>query len=150
MAVSIRARLTGARFMRFAGVGLVATATDFAVFNLLLFATHDPPRLRVLLANTTAFAVATAVGYVLNARFTFRAARSRQSLVRYVAVALSGAAVYDLTLLALLTGADAHSTLAINLVKLGAVTVSAAWNFCGFALLVFARPAVTDRQGARA
>ncbi len=123
--------------MRFLGVGIAATATDFLIFNLAIAGTGDPPAGRVLLANSFAFACGTFVGYMLNARLTFRARSDRGSLARYVIVATTGAALYNGALFALIHAIDAEGLLALNLVKLAAVSLSATWNFCGFAFFAF-------------
>jgi putative flippase GtrA len=127
----------GMRLVRFVGVGLLATATDFLVFNLTILGTTDPPAIRILEANTLAFACATAVGYVMNARVTFRATRDRGSLARYVAVVLVGAAIYNGALALAVHTIDPGNRYLLNLVKLGAVLFSATWNFCGFSLFAF-------------
>jgi putative flippase GtrA len=139
------------RVARFIGVGLTATLTDFVIFNLLIVGVDDPSWPRVLLANTTAFACATVVGYLLNSRVTFRASIDQGSFVRYVAVAIVGAAIYDGSLLALMWAFDADSIIALNVVKVAAVALSATWNFCGFAFFAFrtqesAAPAAASRE----
>lgn len=125
------------RAVRFIGVGLTATATDFLIFNLLIAGDADAAWELVVLANTSAFACATLVSYLLNSRFTFRAPMDQGSFLRYIAVALVGAGIYDGSLLALIWAADADSLLALNLVKVVAVMLSAVWNFCGFTFFAF-------------
>jgi putative flippase GtrA len=141
------------RFVRFVGVGLLATATDFFVFNLAILGTTDPSATRILEANTLAFACATGVGYVMNARVTFRASRDRGSLTRYVLVVLVGAALYNGALALAVHTIDPGNRYLLNLVKLGAVSLSATWNFCGFSLFAFsparAQPLAAEPREAR-
>lgn len=129
--------LLNARLVRFAGVGFVATATDFLVFNIALAGNGEPSRTHVVLANTAAFAVATLVGYVLNSRLTWGVRHQRRFLVRYVLVAMTGALLYDAALVGLLEGTRAEGYMALNAIKVGAVAVSALWNFFGFNTFVF-------------
>ena len=140
------------RLLRFIAVGLAATATDFTVFNIAIAPVNAPTRPYILVANTLAFATATCVGYTLNSRYTFRAAPDRRSLVRYVLVAIVGAAVYDGSLLVLLHLLSEYDTVLLNVAKVAAVALAAAWNFVGFSLFVFAAPAAAvadDRVEAR-
>jgi putative flippase GtrA len=133
------------RLFRFALVGIAATGADFAIFNLVLVGRADATERLVLLANTLAFATATLLSYALNSRFTFQAGNERRALLRYVGVAVGGAVVYDLGLLAAIRVLDADTTVALNVAKVGAVALSATWNFIGFAFFAFASP-----RGARA
>ncbi|MEZ4552769.1 MAG: GtrA family protein [Dehalococcoidia bacterium] len=123
--------------MRFIGVGFIATATDFLVFNLALAGNGDPPRTHIVLANTLAFAVATLVGYTLNSRITWAVGHQRRLLVRYILVATAGALLYDAALVGLFEATQAEGYLALNAVKVAAVGVSATWNFFGFNYFVF-------------
>lgn len=136
-------RLFALRVARFAMVGVLATATDFLIFNVAILGETDPSATRLVLANTTAFACATVVGYLLNSRLTWGVGTGQRSLVRYVMVAVVGVAIYDGILLGLahLTGAEGF--LALNAIKLAAVGVSAAWNFVGFSLFAFSEPKST-------
>jgi len=129
--------ILNARLVRFAGVGILATATDFLVFNIALAGNADAPRAQIVLGNTAAFAVATLVGYVLNSRLTWGVRHRRRFLARYVAVATAGAVLYDAALVGLLEATQADGYLALNGLKAGAVAVSATWNFFGFNYFVF-------------
>jgi len=130
-------RVLNVRIVRFAGVGFIATATDFLVFNLALGGEADPSRTHVILANTLAFAMATVVGYVLNSRLTWGMRHRRQLLVRYALVAMAGALLYDAALVGLFEATQAEGYMALNAIKLAAVAVSATWNFVGFNFFVF-------------
>lgn len=129
--------LANTRAVRFIGVGFVATATDFIVFNLALLGDSDPSRTHIVSANTLAFAVATVVGYLLNARLTWAVPHRRRFFVRYAIVATIGALIYDAALIGLIQSTDADGYLALNALKVAAVALSATWNFVGFSLFVF-------------
>jgi putative flippase GtrA len=135
--------------LRFLGVGLVTTLTDFTVFNLAIIGTGDPSSWHILEANTLAFACATLVGYVMNARLTFRAGRDRRSLARYILVALVGAALYNGALLLSVHAFDPENRIVLNLMKLAAVSLSATWNFCGFAFFAFRPDLACSRAAER-
>ena len=130
-------RLLALRAVRFIAVGTLATATDFLIFNIAILGVTDPSRGRLLLGNTTAFACATVVGYLLNSRLTFGARPDRRSLIRYVIVAILGIALYDGALVGLVHITGAEGFVGLNAVKLVAVAASATWNFIGFTFFVF-------------
>jgi putative flippase GtrA len=138
--VTLPAVIRSGRLLRFITVGLVVTATDFAIFNGAMALLHQPARGYILAANTLAFAAATLVGYSLNSRYTFRAQRNRHSLGRYALIAIVGAGVYDGSLFMLLHLLADYDLLMVNLAKMAAVSFAAAWNFLGFSLFVFRAP----------
>jgi putative flippase GtrA len=123
--------------VRFVVVGTLVTALDFLVFNLLIGQTGTPSKTETLVANTAAFGTAALVGYVLHARYTFRAARGWRSLTTFLAVAGGGALVYDVTLLGLLHAFHPADTLELNVLKAVAAGFASLWNFQGFRILVF-------------
>lgn len=129
--------LLSTRGVRFIGVGCAATATDFFIFNLLIAGTTDPTWSRVVIVNTSAFVCATIVSYLLNSRLTFGAPIDQAAFVRYIAVAIVGAVIYDGVLVGLMHATAADSVVALNLVKVLASALSATWNFAGFSLFVF-------------
>ena len=129
-------RLRSRSLGRFAAVGIVAACIDFTSFNVVLLAL-GPSKANVILANTIAFTLATSVSFIINARYTFGAARTRRSFTRYVVIAIVAVLIYNATLLLLLTRVDHSDILLTNLAKVIAVGPSATWNFLGFALFAF-------------
>ncbi len=77
--------LVGAQFARFVTVGASNTALSFAAYTVLLLA-----GLPYLLAGALGFAAGAVNGYVLNRRWTFRAADSTRARARYLAVQICG------------------------------------------------------------
>ncbi len=78
------------RFVRFAVVGVIATATHTAVFAALIELAHIEP----VTANAMAFVVAVLVGFALNRSWTFAAHGGAEArLWRYVVGALAGLGV---------------------------------------------------------
>lgn len=123
--------------VRFVAVGSLVTALDFLVFNVLIGQIGTPSKTETVVANTVAFACATLAGYLLHATYTFRAARGWRSLTTFLAVAVGGAVVYDVTLLGLLHVYHAPHTLELNVLKALAAGFASLWNFQGFRILVF-------------
>jgi putative flippase GtrA len=126
---------------RFVAIGVLVTIIDFTVFNIVVAAYGGPPtRQYAIGANTLAFAVAASVGYMLHARYTFGVERDWGSFARYAAVALVGAAIYDLGLLFILwLPFESDHVLALNAAKAGAAMIAAVWNFQGFRIFTFGR-----------
>ncbi len=77
-----------AQFVRFAGVGVLATATHASVFAVAIEWLHIEP----VAATALAFTIALLVGYSLNRRWTFAAHAEHGRLWRYAAAALVGLA----------------------------------------------------------
>jgi putative flippase GtrA len=76
-----------ADFLRFAVVGVAATATHAAVFALAIETTSLDP----VAATAIAFLVALAVGFTFNRRWTFRSnAHPLLELPRYLVAQLAG------------------------------------------------------------
>jgi putative flippase GtrA len=130
----------GGLWFRFALVGLLKTALDFASFNIVLFAAPVMNVPIVLLANTIGFSVAVSASFVLNARFTFRVAARSGGFRRYVLISLLGLVIYNGSLAAALALWHAENVLALNLAKSAALVTSMTWNFLGYRYFVF-RPA---------
>jgi putative flippase GtrA len=131
---------------RFVLVGCLAACIDFAVFNLALPMVGGS-RTGAVLANTVSFAAATSVSFALNSRFTFGVTRSRAAFGRYLAVALVGVAIYDLSLLLVLLWTPPGDVLLTNVAKAVAVVPSATWNYLGFRRFAF-RPAAPRPERA--
>lgn len=132
-----RIREMGGLWARFALVGLLKTVVDFAMFNLVLFVLPGISLPVVLVANTAGFTVAVSVSFVLNARFTFRAAPRAHGFSRYVVISLIGLVLYNGSLAGVLAVWTADDTLALNVAKVGALGASMVWNFLGYRFLVF-------------
>ena len=124
-------------FFRFAIVGGIATIVDFFFFNIVLGGRGDPSTPHLLVAATTGFTFATYCSYQLNARFTFHAARSNATLVRYVGIAIGGLLIHNATLLMLRDGLDPSTVIELNAVKFGALGASMIWNYFGYRHLAF-------------
>ena len=123
--------------LRFALVGLVKTALDFGVFNLILLLSPLGSRPVAIFANTAGFTVALGASFLLTARYTFRVPARRERLWRYIAVSIAGLLLYDGALVLLLALTEADGLVALNAAKVVALAASATWNFLGYRYLVF-------------
>ena len=129
--------------VRFGLVGLLKTVLDFAVFNLVLRLTQTEGGLMVLVANTAGFSVAVAASFVLNGRFTFRAAPRPGGFWLYVGVSIVGLVLYNGGLALILLLADPRGALALNIAKLVPLALSLVWNFVGYRYFVFGAQGAT-------
>ena len=123
--------------VRFGLVGLLKTVLDFATFNLVLLLTQTEGGLMVLVANTAGFVVAVSASFVLNGRFTFRAAARPRGFWLYVLVSVIGLVLYNGGLALILLLADPRGALALNVAKLVPLALSLIWNFVGYRHFVF-------------
>ena len=90
------------RFVRFAVVGVLATAVHTAVFTVAIELAH----VEAVLANAIAFSVAVLVGYALNRRWTFAThGATHARLWRYVIAQLIGLAWNSVIMFATVHGA---------------------------------------------
>jgi putative flippase GtrA len=143
----LRARRLTGYAMRFGVVGLLKTALDFAVFNVILLMVGSSS-LMILVANTVGFIVAVSASFVLNARFTFRVRGKNNRFLHYVVVSAVGLLLYNGALAAMLVVVDSTGTLALNAMKVAALGVSLVWNFFGYWRFVFQPP--SEAPAARA
>lgn len=122
----------GSQAAKFAGVGFVNTALDFAVFMALHAA-----GLIALGANVASFFSANAASYALNAKFTFRKGK-RVALAdygRFLSVHLASLALSTAFIAAF---ADTIGALQAKIV---AAAVTFIWNYAGSAFFVFRKGA---------
>lgn len=85
------------QFVRFAGIGFLNTAVDFAVFNFVASTFHIYSGARVGLINTVSFSVAVLHSYFWNKYWAFASdaqeTRFLKNLGQFVGAAILGAAV---------------------------------------------------------
>ena len=137
----IRSKITR-QFRIFFVIGLLNTAVDAALFVLF----HDQFGWSIVLANIISTSVALSVSYTLNSRYTF-AFRDRfngQSIVRFLAVTLSGAwLIQPLIIIAVLSVLSQinHSFLdgptSSLIAKLATAAFSMIWNYFWYKHVVF-------------
>ncbi len=135
------------QLLRFGTIGILNTAFDILLLNLLLwiFAIHTTPLM--LVANAAAYGLGAVNSFVWNKYWTFAHGQrvTRQEMIRFAAVTLCGMGINDLLL-----GVAGHLLLPLmgstvlwaNLSKLLAVAGSMVISFMGMRLWVFThRPA---------
>lgn len=94
------------RIAKFAAVGVVNTAVDFAVFNTVLFGMHGTP----FVAKISAGVIGTINSFVLNRRYTFADRTSDRwhgELARFVVAMAVGMGVNAITVLVAIKGVHA-------------------------------------------
>lgn len=134
---------------RFIIVGLLNTAIDFIVFNLLISLSGVRTGPGLLFINATAVFVAIVNSYILNRTWTFKSSDPNYTaqLPRFLIASLTGMFINTVTVgllsLMLLPG-TAPSYLVLNAIKLFASILSVSWNFISYRYWVFKKekPAV--------
>lgn len=130
-----------ARFLRFALVGGVATAIQYALLLVLVRGFAMAPTL----ASSIGFVLSAAVNYLLNYRFTFRSARAHgPAAAKFAALAGLGLLI-NAAIMRLMVGAGIQYLLA----QVCATAVVLFWNFIGNSLWTFGVKRVDDRVEKR-
>jgi putative flippase GtrA len=121
---------TGKQFIKFAVVGVLNTAIDIGLLNLLLYFGWN-----TILANTVAFLIAATNSFIWNKYWTFGDQKGdwKKQLPFYlivvtVGVGISNAFIY---VFSLIFGWD------INVVKIVSIGAVFSWNFLAPKLLIF-------------
>ncbi len=144
-----------AQLGKFGTVGILNTAIDFGVLNLLSKALGITAGFILGGVNMPGFAIAVVNSYFLNKLWVFRDRQHGESLMRdfpgffavtFIGVALNSGLIIVLTTYAPLLSGVAPS-LRLNLAKASATLVTLIWNFLGYKLIVFRAPP-PDRTAA--
>lgn len=136
-------KINNRQIVKFASVGVVNTAVDFALFALLynVFDVH------LLVANTASTGTALTTGFFLNSRYTFKnEANSKKIFAAYVAVTLVGLWILQPIIITMVSPVLlAHSVgylnqdSAILLAKVLSIVVSMTWNYLWYSFVIFKR-----------
>jgi putative flippase GtrA len=130
------------RFIRFALVGGVATAIQYAILVVLVrFADLAPP-----VASTIGFIASAGVNYLLNYRFTFRSDRAHGAAAAKFAVLVFIGMLLNAGLMKLLVSAGWNYLIA-QICVTGVVLV---WNYAGNSLWTFGGKDSTPPGAAQA
>lgn len=134
------------QFLKFAFVGVINTAVDFAVLNLLMWTTGIYKGRWIILLNAIAFSVAVINSYIWNKFWTFKAKETEAGpqeftkflIISLVGIGLNTGIVYFVTtyvppILSI------SAPLWANTAKILATVLSLIWNFIGYKFLVFKR-----------
>lgn len=135
------------QFSKFAVVGLLNTAIDFAVLNILTLITGIVQGPWVILLNTISFTAATTNSYFFNKHWTFRDTKKEQEekkFIQFLAISIVGAiinggVVYGITTFVkpVLGSFGIADQLWVNIAKVFATGISLIWNFLGYKFFVF-------------
>lgn len=131
---------------KFGAVGILNTAIDFGVLNLLSLASGITAGFVVGGVNVPGFAAAVVNSYLWNKLWVFQDRQTGESLfgdfpkffgVTFVGVAInSGLVILLTTYVPIFGGFDAGARL--NIAKAVATAVTLVWNFVGYKFFVFA------------
>lgn len=131
---------------KFGLVGVLNTAVDFGILNVLIFATGFDKGLELAILNVGSFTVALTNSYFWNKWWVFGgqgAAKTRMEFVQFIVISVIAAAVSS-TIVGGMTGYIAppgglSSEQWANIAKVFAVIFSFVWNFLGYKFIVFRR-----------
>lgn len=144
MAQAIFRSICSREFLKFSAVGCSNLIIDFALLNLLSFATGIYAGFGIVVLNVIAFAVAVTNSYFWNKFWTFRRAGplrpgeySKFFAVNAVGSFMNSGVVYTVTTLIGPAG-GIHPQLWLNIAKVIALPFSTAWNFLGSKFFIFA------------
>jgi putative flippase GtrA len=130
------------QFSKFALVGLLNTAIDFGVLNLLISTTGITSGPSLIPLNAFAFSAAVTNSYFWNRKWVFAGRRDGNFvlffIITVIGVGINSSIVFLIaTYMNPLFGPD--RTLWVNFAKVLATGVSLFWNFLGYKLFVFRR-----------
>lgn len=118
------------RFVRFLGVGVIATLVHYAVLVVGVQWLHRD----AAASSAVGFTVSAVLNYLLNRRFTFASdSRHRDAAPRFAVIALAGLGL-TWALMVLFTRVLGWHYLVSQLISTGVVLL---WNFVGNALWTF-------------
>jgi putative flippase GtrA len=127
----------------FVGIGVMNTAVDFLVLNLLILLTHHDRGLWLIPIDAVAFLAGMINSYALNGRFTFRNSGSGGfwRFVRFVAVNGVGLVINSLVVWAVspLLSGILSPLVATNASKILATLFSLCWNYFAMKYWIFRR-----------
>ena len=128
------------QFSKFALVGVLNTAIDFGILNLLIFVTGIASGLAIIPLNAVSFSTAIVNSFFWNEKWVFKAKKEANFItfvvVTLIGLAINSAIVYTITTYVPPTFVDSQ-TLWANLAKVLATGISLIWNFAGYRLIVF-------------
>ena len=128
------------QFAKFAQVGVLNTAIDFGILNLLIFVTGITSGLSIIPLNAISFSIAIINSFFWNEKWVFET-KKEANFITFVVVTLIGLAinrgiVYAITTFVPPTFVDSQK-LWVNSAKVLATGISLIWNFTGYRLIVF-------------
>ncbi len=130
------------QFAKFVLVGVLNTAIDFGILNLIVFLTGITQGIGIFFTAAISFSVATINSYFWNREFTFSSKKKAgQNFTAFLTVTAIGLLMNALVVYFLSTYIFPHlianANLRPNVAKLLATVITLFWNFVGYKLVVF-------------
>lgn len=132
------------QFLRFAVIGGINTAIDFAILNLLSWITGYYSGNGIIPLNIISFTVAVVNSYYLNKKWAFKdqtGGEQGKKFTLFLLVSVIGAGINTATVRIVSTNIDPMFGLSqelwLNVAKIVATGLSLVWNFVGYKLFVF-------------
>ena len=128
------------QFSKFALVGVLNTAIDFGILNLLILLTGITSGLGIIPLNAVSFTTAVINSFFWNKKWVFQSRKDANFLtffaITLIGLLLNSGIVYIITTFVppVLISSE---TLWVNMAKVLATGVSLVWNFTGYKLIVF-------------
>ena len=130
------------QFAKFGLVGVLNTAIDFGILNLLIAISGVTSGIGIILINATSFSAAVLNSYFWNKDWVFSGGK-KANFASFLGVTLIGLSINSLVVYALTTYVSPilvdSDKLWANFAKVLATALSLIWNFMGYKLVVFKR-----------
>jgi putative flippase GtrA len=133
------AKLIKHQKVRFGLVGIINTAVDFIILNVLVGVFNVP----LVPSNIVSTTAAMLTSFTLNKKAVFRGNKGNNAkqLLLFVVVTFTGIWLVQSTVLAVvyhfLQSTGLNSTLLLNISKLAGIGVGLIWNYFGYSRIVF-------------
>lgn len=135
-----------AQFLKFAVIGVINTGVDFAILNLLIWATGVNEGNGLIPLNIISFTIAVINSYILNKRWAFRdqtTGETAKKFTSFLLISVIGALINTAVVRFGSTNIEPmfglSQVLWVNVAKVVATGLSLVWNFVGYKLFVFKR-----------
>ena len=128
------------QFSKFALVGVLNTAIDFGILNLLILLTGITSGLGIIPLNAVSFTTAVINSFFWNKKWVFQS-RKDANFLTFFAITLIGLSINSGIVYMITTFVPpvfiSSNTIWVNIAKVLATGVSLVWNFTGYKLIVF-------------
>ena len=130
------------QFSKFALVGVLNTAIDFGILNLMILLTGITSGIGIIPLNVVSFSAAVTNSFFWNKKWVFQSPKEANFITFFVitliGLVINSSIVYIITTFVPPVFVESE-TLWANLAKVLATGVALFWNFTGYKLIVFKR-----------
>jgi|SRR3989304_9957190 len=130
------------QFSKFALVGVLNTAIDFGILNLMILLTGITSGIGIIPLNIVSFSAAVTNSFFWNKKWVFQSPKEANFITFFVitliGLVINSSIVYIITTFVPPVFVESE-TLWANLAKVLATGVALFWNFTGYKLIVFKR-----------